>query len=168
MIKIVFTGPESSGKTTLSTEIAKKFNVPLAQEYARDYLKKINREYNYTDLVKIAKGQLKIEQECAKKTKQLLICDTNLQVIKIWSQIKYNKCDSFILKNQDTEAYYVLCYPDFPWEYDPLRENKNDRMKLLRHYHKDLIENNYKFMLARGNHKKRMSLVESKINEMIP
>ena len=167
MIKIVFTGPECSGKTTLSIEIAKQFNAPLVQEYAREYLENIKRDYNYNDLIQIAKGQLKIEQEYSKKTNQLLICDTNLQVIKIWSQIKYAKCDSFILKNLDTEAYYVLCYPDFPWEYDPLRENEHDRIKLAKHYHQDLIENNYKFIIARGSHKKRTSFVKSVINKMI-
>ena len=167
MIKIVFTGPECSGKTTLSVEISKEFRAPLVKEYARDYLENIKREYNYNDLVQIAKGQLKSEQDYAKKTNQLLICDTNLQVIKIWSKIKYAKCDSFILNNLDSEAYYVLCYPDFPWEYDPLRENEHDRIKLAKYYHQDLIENNYKFIIARGNHRKRISFVKSAINKMI-
>jgi len=167
MIKIVFTGPECTGKTTLSSEIAQKFNAPYVREYAREHLSKIGGNYNYHDLVKIAKGQLKIEKEYAKKAKNLLICDTNLQVIKIWSQIKYTKCDAFILNNQDTSAYYMLCYPDFPWVHDSLRESRNDRIKLFQHYYNDLIKQNCKFTIVHGSHKKRMSFLDSKIKKMM-
>jgi len=167
MIKIVFTGPECSGKTTLSSEIAKKFNAPWVQEYAREYLMNLGSSYEHLDLLKIAKGQLKLERKSAKKTKSLLICDTNLQVIKIWSHLKYSKCDPFILANQDPSAYYVLCYPDFPWKKDPFRENKNDRLELFQHYHQDLIQNKHKFIVARGNHENRMSFLESAILKMI-
>ena len=57
MKKIVFTGPECSGKTTLSKEIAKHFNLVWVQEYARQYLENLERSYNYYDLKKIAQGQ---------------------------------------------------------------------------------------------------------------
>ena len=53
MKKVVFTGPECSGKSTLSSAIANKFNLPLVKEYAREYLNNLNREYNYSDLIKI-------------------------------------------------------------------------------------------------------------------
>tara|TARA_Y100001968_G_C19442492_1_gene763343 strand:+ start:1256 stop:1762 length:507 start_codon:yes stop_codon:yes gene_type:complete len=167
MIKIIFTGPECSGKTTLSTEIAKKFHAPLVKEYARDYLKHLNRPYNYNDLLEIAKGQLKLEKIASKKNPPLIVCDTNLQVIKTWSQIKYLKCDPFILKNQDPNAYYILCYPDVPWEKDPLRENQNNRLELFQYYHQDLTNNKYKFIIARGTHQNRMTFLESKILKMI-
>ena len=101
--KIVFTGPECSGKTTLSNAIAKIINAPIVNEYAREYLHDLDREYSYSDLLKIAKGQIELEesQKYSKSNSGVIICDTNLQVIKIWSQIKYSKCDTFILKNQD-------------------------------------------------------------------
>lgn len=166
MTHIVFTGPECSGKTTLSTEIAKIFNAPLVQEYARDYLNKNGPNYQYSDLLQIAKGQLKIEEKHKKKKNQIIICDTNLQVIKIWSQIKYSKCDEFILKNQNPNAYYILCYPDFPWVQDPLRESPNDRLKLFSHYLNDLKKNQYNFTIVRGSVKNRISIIASLINKM--
>ena len=51
--------------------------------------------------------------------------------------------------------------------HDQLRENEHDRTKLAKHYHQDLIENNYKFIIARGSYKKRISFVKSVINKMI-
>ena len=81
MKKIVFTGPESSGKTTISQAVAKKYNLPIVEEYARKYLTKLNRQYKYEDLIEIAKGQLKSEEK--KSDNEIIICDTNLQVLKI-------------------------------------------------------------------------------------
>tara|TARA_A100001011_G_C14192631_1_gene792056 strand:+ start:672 stop:1190 length:519 start_codon:yes stop_codon:yes gene_type:complete len=164
--KIVFTGPECSGKTTLSNYIAKKFNLPLVPEYARNYLNDLKRDYLYSDLLEIAKGQINLEKTMSNKQK-ILVCDTNLQVIKIWSKIKFSKCHPFILKNQDGNAYYVLCTPDFTWQYDPLRENKNNRNMLFKEYQSELILNKQKFIIAKGSIKDRKSLIENIVLKML-
>ena len=39
--KIIITGPESSGKTTLCNALSKHFNLPFSKEYAREYLEKL-------------------------------------------------------------------------------------------------------------------------------
>ena len=164
MKKIVFTGPECSGKTTLSKEIAKHFNLVWVQEYARQYLKNLERSYNYSDLKKIAQGQLQLESR--HKENRILICDTNLQVIKLWSIIKFSKCDPFILKNQDRKALYILCKPDFEWTFDHLRENPSNREEIFNMYHKDLVENNMEFIVAKGSHNKRFQLISRLIHRM--
>ena len=72
---------------------------------------------------------LENKQKNENSSKNILISDTNLQVIKIWSKVKYSKCNSFILKNQNPNALYILCKPDFKWIHDPLRENRKNRKK---------------------------------------
>ena len=165
MKKIVFTGPECSGKTKLSQEIAKHFNFIWIEEYARKYLNKIQSLYEYSDLKKIAQGQLQLEQKTKKN--QFLICDTNLQVIKLWSIIKFGKCDPFILNNQDLTALYILCKPDFQWVFDPLRENPQNREVIFNLYLKDLIENNMNFIIVEGVHNKRFQVVSKIIDNML-
>jgi len=165
MKKIVFTGPECSGKTKLSQEIAKHFNFIWIEEYARKYLNKVQSTYEYSDLKKIAKGQLELEKKTKKN--QFLICDTNLQVIKLWSIIKFGKCDPFILNNQDFRALYILCKPDFQWVFDPLRENPQNREAIFNLYYKDLIENNMNFIIVEGVHNKRFQVVSKIIDNML-
>tara|TARA_B100000902_G_C27263643_1_gene892230 strand:+ start:998 stop:1504 length:507 start_codon:yes stop_codon:yes gene_type:complete len=168
MIKIVFTGPECSGKTTISKAIAKKFNLPLVPEFARLYLKQLNRKYTYFDLKEIAKGQLDLEKKSELNTnKKTLICDTNIQVIKLWSLIKYSKCHSSILKNEDPNAHYMLCYPDFKWKFDPLRENKHNRLEIFEKYRDDLIQNNRNYKIVCGPLENRISYISSYIENMI-
>lgn len=169
MQKIIFTGPECSGKTTLSKKIAKKFKLPLVPEYARIFLDKTNGNYEYKDLKKIAKGQLKLELQKTqiKNQNNIIICDTDLQVIKLWSIIKYGKCDSFILQNQNKEALYILCKPDFAWEYDYLRENPYNRKEIFDIYLKELIQNNLKYTIVEGPNNKREKKLTKLVKKLI-
>ena len=135
MFKIIITGPESSGKTTLCKALFQHFNIPFAKEFARFYINKLEREYTQNDLLSIAKGQLESEFNS-----QLL--DSDLITIKIWSEYKYGSCDKWILDQieiQKTEKrFYLLCKPDIPWQADNQRENPNDRKELFEIYKKEL------------------------------
>ena len=140
MKKIVITGPESSGKTTLAEQLAAHFHTLHVKEYSRIYLHNLSRPYEEADLFNIAKGQLASEEVAKAKVKDLLICDTSLEVIKIWSEVKYNHCHPWILEQyqQQQVNLYLLCSPDIPWEYDPQRENPADRNVLFKRYQHEL------------------------------
>lgn len=135
MNKIIITGPESSGKTTLCKNLAKHFKLSFSKEFARFYLEKNGYNYNQSDLLEIAKGQLLSE-----KNQQIL--DTDLITIKIWSEYKYGSCDSWILEKINEQKleqrFYLLCKPDIPWQSDPLRENPDNRDELFEIYKKEL------------------------------
>ena len=63
MLKIIVTGPESSGKTTLCKALSEHYNLPFTKEFAREYLTDLGKNYLQEDLLEIAKGQLKSEQQ---------------------------------------------------------------------------------------------------------
>ena len=132
MLKIIVTGPESSGKTTLCKALSNHFHLPFSKEYAREYLDALSRDYNQGDLLEIAKGQLNSEQNM-----QLL--DTDLITIKIWSKYKYESCDKWILSQIESQKsenrYYLLCSPDIPWQEEAQRENPHNRDELLKLSH---------------------------------
>ena len=150
MLKIIVTGPESSGKTTLWKALSKYFTLPFSKEYAREYLEKLNRDYNQDDLLKIAKGQLQTENGI-----QLL--DTNLITLKIWSEYKYGSCDNWILaqieKQKSEKRFYLLCKPDTPWEADPQRENPNDREELFEIYKKEIESLGHDYFIVEGENR---------------
>ena len=164
-IKIAITGPESSGKTTLSKSLKKHYKESvLIPEFAREYLHTINRKYQYSDLLNIAKGQKKTELT-EKNNNQIIISDTTLQVIKIWSLEKYKKCDPWILSNEGSYTHYLLCKPDFAWEPDPLRENPFDRERLFNVYLKDLHAKPY--TIISGSPKSRLATSKKIIGHYI-
>lgn len=124
VFKIVITGPESTGKSTLTQSLANYFKEPYVYEMARNYLTDLKRPYAYDDLKEIAILQLEEEEKKIQDARDYLFIDTDLVVLKIWSNFKFKKCDPFILENllKRSYNYYLLCDTDLAWEADPLRE----------------------------------------------
>lgn len=162
MKRIAITGPESTGKSWLCENLAAYFDVYWVMEYARQYLEEIQWPYVYNDLKEIAKGQLKSENSTAtkagKQKHQLLFCDTDFLVLYIWSIKKYGKCDPYITKKLKEHKYdlYLLCNIDLPWEYDPLRENPDDREILFNMYESALKEFKLPYRIISGKGEERL------------
>jgi NadR type nicotinamide-nucleotide adenylyltransferase len=143
--KIVVTGPESTGKSTLSEQLAAHYKTAWVPEYARQYLLEIRRPYTYEDLLIIARGQIEQEDRITASTKPpLLFIDTDMYVMKVWCEFVFGKCHSFILDEIVKRKYdrYLLCNTDLPWVADELREYPDlESRKRLYHMYKDLMIN---------------------------
>ncbi len=161
MKKIVITGPESSGKSTLSKHLSESLFIPHVREYAREYIDSLNREYNEEDLVQIAKGQLGLEEDIISQTPSYLICDTDLLTIKVWSEYKYGSCDLEIIEllKNNLPDLYLLASPDFPWKEDSQRENPNNRDELFSIYKEEIINLGVPFVVLSGSESDRLERV---------
>lgn len=159
LLRIVVVGPESTGKSWLSKQLAAHFQTEWVPEYAREYLEGHEASYQKEDLLKIAKGQLALEDQIAKRAKGLLFCDTNLIVIKIWSDHKYGATDPWILDQLHKRSYdyYLLPDLDLPWEDDPLREHPNLREHFFRQYEGYLLEEKLPYQVVSGIGETRLS-----------
>lgn len=151
MIRIAITGPESTGKTTISRALAEHFQTFFFEEYARKYLTDRNGVYNFEDLPKIA--VLQEEERKAVSRSSIIIYDTENIVLEIWAKVKYGKTDPFISKLVEEQRFdhYFLCSPEgTEWEEDPLRENPNDRDKLFSLYESRLKEKKLPYSVLKG------------------
>lgn len=176
MLKIVLTGPESTGKTTLAQQLADHFGTAWVPEFARSYLEGLARPYRQNDLLEIARGQVATEEGFSQKTQvltqnsnSLLFLDTSLEVIKIWSEFRYGDChpwiqEQFQLRRHD---FYLLCQPDVAWSFDPQRENPDDRDVLLKIYRQELTALGADFCELNGSGAKRFQNAVSKVNNFI-
>ena len=159
--KIVIIGPESTGKSTLSAALAAHFNAPWNQEYAREYLEKLNRPYKASDLLTIAQIQVQREQAALTASPKYLFCDTDCYVLKVWSEARYGCCDLKILNEIATNKYqlYLLTDIDLPWVFDPLREHpaKQDRVYFFKQY-LDIVQNSgVPWVRISGDHHQRLN-----------
>jgi NadR type nicotinamide-nucleotide adenylyltransferase len=164
--KIIFTGPESTGKSTLAKKLSQLYNTVWVPEFARTYLEGMNRLYREEDLLKIAQGQHDLESFFLKRTNKYLFCDTSMLVMKIWSEYRFGKCHPWILEQLENEknASYVLCGTDISWENDELRENPNDRDELYQKYLSELKFYQKEFIEVSGSQNDRIGKVEIFIN----
>ena len=163
--KIITTGPESSGKTTLCEQLSNHFDIPLTKEFARSYIDNLDRNYIIGDLLSIAKEQLKSELNSH-------LFDTDLITIKIWSKYKYGRCDKWILdqieKQKTEKRFYLLCKPDIFWQPDKQRENPNDREALFKIYKQELENLGHDYFIVEGENRTENSILKiSSITSLI-
>lgn len=143
--KVVVLGPESTGKSTLCSQLADHYKTSWVPEFAREYLLNLGRPYQYDDLIIIARGQLQAEDEGLKaETGSVLFIDTDMYVMKVWCEFVFGKCHSFILDQIVERTYdlYLLCNTDLPWVKDELREYPDPASRnILFRIYKDLMIN---------------------------
>lgn len=168
--KVCVIGPECTGKTVLSESLARKLNTVWVEEYARAYLGRLRFPYEERDLVKIAHGQVRMEDEWAIDANKVLICDTNPIVIKVWSEFKYGHCDKIILDLIQTRKYdlYLLTYIDIPWIADPLREHPDKREELYNIYLNEMKNQPVPFVEIKGTEQQRLDTALATIAKYIP
>ncbi len=150
--KVTIVGPECTGKTDLSRHLASYFHTAWVPEYARAYLDKLGHPYQQSDLTKIAHGQLRMEDELVSDANKVLICDTNLIVIKVWSEAKFGNCDPEITKLIRARQYdlVLLTNIDIPWEHDPQREHPDRRAYFWNIYQQEIGASGIPFVEISG------------------
>jgi len=167
--KICVIGPECTGKTDLSLFLSQHYKTVWVEEYARAYLNKLGRAYDQIDLTKIAHGQLRMEDEWVYEANKVLICDTNLIVIKVWSEHKYGNVDADIVKKIAERKYdlYLLTNIDIPWQEDPQREHPDKREYFWELYKKEIASTGVPFIEISGEREARRQKAIDAINSIL-
>lgn len=172
IIKIAMYGPESTGKTTLASQLANAFNTIWIPEFARDYLQDkwdMKQEIcSQEDLIPIAIGQTKLENEALSQATKFLFCDTNSLVTKVFSDIYYNNCDS-ILEQAAREHNYDLIFLtdiDVAWQPDDLRDKPYDRETTFATFEKTIKELKKPYIKLSGNKEERLERATKIITDL--
>lgn len=168
--KVVVIGPESTGKSTLSEALSLYFGCLWVPEYARAYLENLDRPYQYEDLLEIARGQVQQENQMAAKSKKLLICDTDLLVVKVWSQHRFGIVDPWIEQKIRVQTcdLYLLTDIDIPWQKDPLREHPSPYMRryFFEKYYELLSTTQIPFFVVSGNESDRLTAAINQVQQL--
>lgn len=181
--KIVVIGPESTGKSYLCEQLAAHYQTLWVKEYAREYLLANGKTYNLNTLLEIAKGQVAIEEKAVTDLMNRLnvtgtgsghkplFIDTDLYVMKVWSEFVFNDCNHWILNNIAKKKYdlYLLCNVDLPWVKDELREYPDQaiREKIYLHYKDILVNQQTGWVDISGNYEERLQKAISAADELI-
>lgn len=182
--KVVILGPESTGKSTLSEQLAQHYNTVWVPEYARIYLHDHGMKYSYEDLLTIAKGQLALEDtyldDFEKKSVGKLpvtsrhlpfFVDTNMYVMKIWCEFVFGKCHDWILHQIARREYdlYLLCDIDLPWIRDELREypDLESRKKLFLLYKDVMVHQAVPWVRIHGSYHQRFVKAVAAVDDLL-
>lgn len=173
--KIVLIGPESTGKSVLCEKLAAHYHSVWCPEYAREYLLMLNRRYTYDDLLVIAKNQVQLAQayteDAIEKKVSTVFFDTDMYVMKVWSQVVFGKCDPWIIEQckKQRADLFLLCKPDIPWIQDELREYPDLRMieRLYAIYKEALSHQTKPWIEISGNYDKRFQKAVQAVDKLL-
>lgn len=173
IIRIAFFGPESTGKTTLAQQLANHYETEFVPEFARDYLQekldKTGGICEISDMLPIAVGQTKLENEALLVANKFLFCDTNVMVTKVFSEMNYNFCNPILHKAALNHHYDLVFLTDIdvPWEKDDLRDTPSGREKTFAVFKQALIDNNKPFITISGDKELRFDNAVNIINDWV-
>jgi len=169
-MRIAFTGPESSGKTTFSKWLSTQLsNCRLVNEYAREYLEDLQlMRATEEDFQKIIKQQNILFK--AHNYYSHEIFDTDIFVLRIWNEEVFNlTLTELELNDANSMDIHFLCAPDVGWEADPLRSapNLNERSRLFEKYKTELIQSHSNFVVLSGEIETKKRMILSSIQNML-
>lgn len=161
MTRIVLTGSESTGKTTLASELAAHFQAPLVPEFLRVYAEQRRGVPGLADIDAIARGQVELEDRIAREHRQslspydgdLLILDTDLLSAVVYNHHYYGDCPAWIdaAARERAGDLYLLMDIDAAWVPDPLRDRGHRREEMHGLFRKALEERELPWVAISGS-----------------
>lgn len=142
LIRIVLTGSESVGKTTLGTQLAARYHVACVPEFARDFAVAKGGPLDAGDHDAMARGQIAREDayiaHAVARGDRLLLQDTDLVSTVVYCLHYAGHCPAFVeaAARSRLATHYLLLETDVPWVADGVRDREHQRAEvqtLFRH-----------------------------------
>ena len=163
-------GPESTGKSTLAAALARHYGTLHVTEYVRGYLDAIRSSGTAADVPWIARGQRAAEIATAQQVRDLLVCDTNLATIMLWSDVLFGDSPQWLRAEALRQKFdlWLLTDIDVPFEPDPQRcfPDDADREWLMRQCVGLLERLGVTPVCLRGNRDERLQLAIGAIDRL--
>ncbi|MAI90337.1 ATP-binding protein [Ponticaulis sp.] len=172
--RIVVTGAESTGTTTLALALAEDLNCPYVPEYGREYTEKranvTDAPWREDELVEIAREQNELEDAAARRsTNGWIVADTDALTTALWNEryfgTRSQKVDA-IARQQVRPFAYILTSDDIAFEADAIREGGEERHTMSERFREELEASGVAWMEAKGGRQQRLDAALSFIRSL--
>ncbi len=168
-MRIAFTGPESSGKTTFSKWLSLELSDSLyVSEFAREYLEEKNIiRASEDDFRSVVTNQCALFNEAP--TNEHQIFDTDIFVLRVWNEEVYQlKLPELEILPSYKMDIHFLCTPDIEWVEDPLRSVpiQSERIRLFEKYKTELIQHRTRFVILEGTRLQKESTILYSLSQL--
>ena len=173
MKRVVVTGSECTGKTTLAGDLARQFGTVCVAEYAREYLDRkvatTGLPLDERDVEPIARGQIAAEDRGAATAKGLLVLDTDLVSTTVYARHYYGACPAWIdqAARDGRGDLYLLCDIDVPWVADSVRDRPHHREHIHALFVEALNTLGAPYVLIRGLWAARLTTAVAAVSEVL-
>ena len=130
--RVVLTGSESTGKTTLAHRLAGHYGTVASREFVREYAIARGNQLGFEDHGPIARGQMVAEDEAVARAHRVAFIDTDLVSTVVYCEHYYGRCPAWIADAAVARAgdLYLLMNIDVPWVPDPARDRGDRRPEM--------------------------------------
>lgn len=159
MIRLVLTGAECTGKSSLAQALSGYYGEPWTGEFVRTYVDQIGRALKTEDLDPIAQGQLAQEDQSLSQAKRMIIHDTNLLSTILYANHYFGQQQDWVQNAFLEREYslYLLCTPaGVSWKADPgQRESPEARAVLHLKFKETLDRMQLPYVMLEGSQEER-------------
>jgi NadR type nicotinamide-nucleotide adenylyltransferase len=165
--RIVVTGPESTGKTTLSHRLAELANAEWVPEASRIYAERKGGELLASDVAPIAREHIRLADAAAERAraggKAVLVLDTDLLSTVVYARHYYRLVPDWIERMERARRadLYLLCDIDVPWIPDGIRDRPANREEMFALFRDALVRRKAPFVLVHGSWDERWDLARA-------
>jgi NadR type nicotinamide-nucleotide adenylyltransferase len=163
-LRVAILGAESTGKSTLSAELAARYQTVWVPEYLRQFVETEHRVPYETDQYHIAQVQMAHENAAAASARRFLFCDTTPFMTAIYSGVYWGRVDPALAALDLHYAYAVtlVAAPDLPWVADGLqRESEAVRQQVHQALVDKLERRRIPFTLLTGSLEQRLAQAQA-------
>lgn len=167
--RVVLTGSESTGKTTLAADLARHYRAVWVPEYVRGYADWKRAPLDAGDVESIAQGQIAAQDRALERAETLLLLDTDLLSTVVYAEHYYGSCPEWIraAAGHRRADLYLLCDIDVPWRPDPQRDRPDERPVMHRLFRSALTARGFRFQVIRGGWRERFLAARLAIEELL-
>ncbi|QSF43721.1 AAA family ATPase [Paenibacillus tianjinensis] len=172
--KIVFVGAMSTGKSTITEALARRYRTVFASEYGREYWTEhqVDRRISLEAFDEIAVGHMKREEQALLEADRYLFVDTNAITTYMYALDYHGRAPELLtrlaLENAQRYDLFFLCDDDIP--YDDTWDRSGDQKRHV--FHKqiiaDLQERRIPYITLKGTLEERMRKVDAVLAEFEP
>jgi NadR type nicotinamide-nucleotide adenylyltransferase len=172
--RVCIIGSESTGKTTLCEKLAARFDAPFVGEYGRDYtLAKLKtstpNDWRPDEFTHIAREQQRRENEAARTSRGLVVCDTDAFATEIW-------LERYLGSGHDMRGWptrdrpidrYLLTDPNVSFVPDAIRDGEHLRAWMFDRFREALDERGFAYEILSGTYEERETQAANVIAHVI-
>jgi HTH-type transcriptional regulator, transcriptional repressor of NAD biosynthesis genes len=172
--RVAVVGAESTGTTTLASDLAAHYCCGWVPEYGRAYCEQLlaqapTIDWRTEDFVHIATRQLSDEDSMAGHSGRLLICDTDALATSIWHERYLGTPTEQVRATADTRSYalHILTSDDIPFVQDGTRDGEHVRGWMTQRFREELGRRHNPWIEVRGDRKERLADAVARIDQLL-
>jgi NadR type nicotinamide-nucleotide adenylyltransferase len=168
-VRVVVTGSESTGKTTLAEQLARHFRAELVPEFVREYAEARHGVIEYADHGPIARGQMALEDAAMERGKPIVVQDTDLLSTVVYCEHYFGKCPAWIAEAARNRApdLYLFCEVDVPWIADGVRDRGHMREEMQHLFRNAVRDSGAPVAVITGDRTERLARATEAVDALL-